>query len=100
MKRQKVKIILILGLAIGAYLALPSPFTSANRQNQLHESQVIGYRTAGSNDPVARLQSRINSGEAHLEYSEKNGYLESVLKLWKVPTSSQGLVFSKTSFQL
>jgi hypothetical protein len=100
MKRQKGKIILILALAVGGYLALPSPFARANRQNQLHESQVIGYRTAGSNDPVARLQSRINGGEVHLDYSEKNGYLESVLKLLKVPESSQGLVFSKTSFQL
>lgn len=89
-----------LGLAVGAYWALPAPFTSANRQDQLQDAQVIGYRTAGGNDPVARLQRRLNNGEVKLEYSEKNGYLESVLKFLKVPASSQGLVFSKTSFQL
>lgn len=100
MNRLTGKIILTLGIAVGAYWALPGSFTSANRQDQLQDAQVIGYRSAGGNDPVARLQRRLNSGEVKLEYSEKNGYLESVLKLLNVPASSQGLVFSKTSFQL
>lgn len=100
MNRLTGKIILMLGIAVGAYWALPGSFTSANRQDQLQDAQVIGYRSAGGNDPVARLQRRLNSGEVKLEYSEKNGYLESVLKLLNVPASSQGLVFSKTSFQL
>ena len=97
MKRLASKFVLAVGMLSGSFCLSP---TSATRQDQLQDSEAIGYRRAESNDPVARLQRRINSGEVKLEYSEKNGYLESVLKALKVPLSSQGLVFSKTSFQL
>src|SRR2546425_2061283 len=39
-------------------------------------------------------------GEMKLEYTEKWGYLPSLLKHYKIPISSQTLVFSKSSFQL
>src|SRR5438093_3138135 len=39
-------------------------------------------------------------GELKLEYSEKWGYLPSLLKHYNIPVSSQTLVFSKSSFQL
>jgi hypothetical protein len=58
----------------------------------------INYR-GPVNDPVARLQKRIDSGEVRLEYEPPHGYLQSVLKELAVPVSSQTLVFSKTSFQ-
>lgn len=51
------------------------------------------------NDPVAQLQARIDRGEAHLQYDDRHGWLESVLRELRVPADSQGLVFSKTSFQ-
>lgn len=73
---------------------------AAHSQGQLQEDPAIGYRAAGRNDAIARLQQRINSGAVKLEYSEVHGYLPSVLKLLNVPVSSQALVFSKTSFQL
>jgi hypothetical protein len=72
----------------------------AHSQGQLQEDPAIGYRAAGRNDAIARLQQRLNSGAVRLEYSETQGYLPSLLKLLDVPVSSQGLVFSKTSFQL
>lgn len=97
MKRFISKFILAFGLTAGLIWLSPS---SAKRQDQLQDSPAIDYRHADSRDAVARLQRRINSGEVRLEYSEKNGYLESVLKALNVPASSQGLVFSKTSFQL
>lgn len=50
-------------------------------------------------DPIARLQSRIDRGDAKLQYDDHHGWLESVLRELHVPASSQGLVFSKTSFQ-
>jgi hypothetical protein len=50
-------------------------------------------------DPVARLQTRIDRGEIKLHYDTHHGWLESVLRELRVPTDSQGLVFSKTSFQ-
>jgi len=74
--------------------------TRATIQEQPHEKDAIGYRTAVSNDSVAQLQRKLKRGEIKLEYSEDGGYLKSVLKALQVPVSSQGLVFSKTSFQL
>jgi hypothetical protein len=50
-------------------------------------------------DPIARLQNRIDRGKAHLKYDPHWGYLPSLLKALEIPTSSQLLVFSKTSAQ-
>lgn len=73
---------------------------SAGKQDQLYENPAIGYENAGRNDPVARLRDRLEKGELNLQYSEVDGYLGSVLKLLRIPVTSQVLVFSKTSFQL
>jgi hypothetical protein len=59
----------------------------------------IQYLSDDLSDPVAKLQRRLNHGEAALQYEPKNGYLRSVLESLDIPTSSQTLVFSKTSFQ-
>jgi hypothetical protein len=59
----------------------------------------INYLSDNLNDPVARLQKRIERGEVRLQYEPKHGYLKSVLEALQVPVSSQALVFSKTSFQ-
>ena len=59
----------------------------------------INYRSNDLNDPVAKLQKRLEKGEVKLEYEPKNGYLRSVLQLLDIPVSSQTLVYSKTSFQ-
>jgi hypothetical protein len=59
----------------------------------------IRYRTAPLNDPISRLQQRIDQHQVQLEYDHKLGYLPSVLRELQVPVSSQLLVFSKTSFQ-
>lgn len=84
-------------LAVPCLALLPA---RAARQGQLHEEPAINYSRGVSNDAVARLQRRLEKGEVKLEYSEPRGYLDSVLKHLGVPASSQGLVFSKTSFQL
>ena len=59
----------------------------------------IRYQSDAVDDPVARLQRRIAAGQARLEWTEKGGYLESILRELHIPISSQTLVFSKTSFQ-
>jgi len=59
----------------------------------------ISYRTHPIDDPVKRLQDRLDAGKVKLEYEPQNGYLRSVLKLLTIPVDSQTLVFSKTSFQ-
>ncbi|HWQ34688.1 MAG TPA: hypothetical protein VNQ79_17695 [Blastocatellia bacterium] len=88
------------GALLGICLVVCYSIFAVSAQEQAYEHQVIGYQQAGRNDAVARLQQRLDSGEVRLEYSEADGYLRSVLKLLGVPVSSQGLVFSKTSFQL
>lgn len=59
----------------------------------------INYLSDRLHDPVAKLQERIDRGEARLEFEPRHGYLKSVLKLLEIPISSQTLVFSKSSFQ-
>lgn len=51
-------------------------------------------------DPVARLQAKIAAGEVSLTFDEGRGYLPSLLAALGIPTSSQGLIFSKTSLQV
>ena len=58
----------------------------------------INYR-ADPDDPVARLQRRLNSGSDRLQWEPRTGYLASVLDRLHISPSSQMLVFSKTSFQ-
>ncbi len=63
------------------------------------EREPIHYETAPVDNPVSRLQARLDSGEAKLEFDDRVGYLKSVLHELDVPESSQMLVFSKTSLQ-
>jgi hypothetical protein len=63
------------------------------------EAEPIRYSKSQANDPVARLQARLESGTAMLDCDPSFGYLRSLLAELKVPESSQTLVFSKTSFQ-
>lgn len=50
-------------------------------------------------DPIARLQIALDAGEVTLAHDTAWGYLPSLLEVLDVPTSSQGLVFSRTSLQ-
>jgi hypothetical protein len=59
----------------------------------------IHYLSDRVNDPLAKLQERIDRGEAKLEFEPVHGYLKSVLNMLETPISSQTPVFSKTSFQ-
>jgi hypothetical protein len=59
----------------------------------------INYLSDRVNDPVAKLQQRIDQIQVSLKFDPEHGYLKSVLQYLHVPVSSQTLVFSKTSFQ-
>jgi len=59
----------------------------------------INYRSSQLNDPVAKLEKRLEQGELKLHYDPRHGYLKSVLDALHISVSSQALVFSKTSFQ-
>lgn len=52
-----------------------------------------------ADDPVSRLDEKLASGKAKLEYRGDLGYLPSLLENLNVNPDSQMLVFSKTSFQ-
>src|SRR5262245_28074315 len=51
-------------------------------------------------EAIANLQRKIDSGKAKLNFEERFGYLRALLKDLDISTSSQSLVFSKSSAQL
>ncbi len=63
------------------------------------EMEPIRYSQAAPDNPVSRLQQRIDAGQTPLAYEPTFGYLRSLLRALRVPEASQTLVFSKTSFQ-
>ncbi len=62
-------------------------------------NEPIHYRSQKLDDPVARLEQRLERGETKLRWDQKFGYLPAVLDELHIPVSSQTLVFSRTSFQ-
>lgn len=63
------------------------------------ERPPISYSASTPDNPVERLQARLDAGEASLRHDSRQGWLPSVLEALAVPVSSQTLVFSKTSLQ-
>ena len=59
----------------------------------------IDYSGKPTRNEIARLQKRLDRGEAHLRYEPAHGYLDSLLSALNIDLSSQVLVFSKTSLQ-
>jgi hypothetical protein len=76
-------------------------FVSAQKihPSLIRNHPAIGYATRPTSDPVAQLNGRLQRREVSLEKQGPSGYLTSVLSALNVPTDSQLLVFSKTSFQ-
>jgi hypothetical protein len=66
----------------------------------LAEDPAIAYSDTAPTDAVSRLQQALAAGETTLAFDEQRGYLPAVLGALKVPVSSQGLVFSRTSLQV
>lgn len=63
------------------------------------ENDAILYAKGAVDNPVSRLQERLDKGEVKLKHEDDFGYLPSVLKELGISVRSQVLVFSKTSFQ-
>ena len=80
-------------------MLLAAGFASPSRAQEAYQQDPINYATASVNDPIARLQQRLDRGESKLTFDPQHGYLASVLRELKIRVSSQSLVFSKTSFQ-
>src|SRR5262245_49555995 len=60
---------------------------------------ISAQTTREHNDPAAKLAKRLENGEATLEYKNKWGYLQSLLRELDINVDSQVLVFSRTSLQ-
>lgn len=89
---------LMLGVvAVGLLLSFQSQTALAQME---FEKEPINYGQSPTNDPVSKLQKRLDAGQTTLEFDDDHGYLRSVLKLLDIKPSSQVLVNSKTSFQL
>lgn len=59
----------------------------------------IAYRTTPADNDIEVLREKLANDELKLSFDPEYGYLLSVLKALDIPTSSQVLVFTKTSFQ-
>jgi hypothetical protein len=87
----------VLGMALAI---LPSVISSSMELHaQDFEREPINYATAKPDNPISRLQTRLDGGTSQLKFEEGPGYLKSVLAELKIPISSQALVYSKTSLQ-
>ena len=64
-----------------------------------HEREPINYSASSPTDRVSQMASAIKKGTTVLDWDEDHGWLKSILENLDIPTSSQTLVFSKTSMQ-
>ena len=87
---------LAMGIAIAFFCIAPQEVIA----QIAFDREPISYSSTETNDPIAKLQARINEGKVELQFDEEHGYLKSVLHELGISTSTQMLVFSKTSFQL
>ena len=63
------------------------------------EARVAVADSLKPKDPIRRLQQLLDSGKITLEHDTTTGYLTGLLRALKIPVSSQGFVFSRTSLQ-
>ena len=83
---------------VSSLAALGEDFQGASHP-LAYEGDPVKYNDRVPTDAVARLEDRLKSGEAVLEFDDQFGYLSALLKELKISPSSQMLVFSKTSLQ-
>lgn len=85
-------------IAWSAILLLITSFLPAQAEDPF-ERPPISYSQAAPENIISRLQARLESGEARLEFRDKLGYLPALLQAVRAPVESQMLVFSQTSLQ-
>jgi hypothetical protein len=64
------------------------------------EYPVLAYSGPATQNRIARLQQRLESGELKLAWEPGFGYFRSLLKALQIEPDSQVLVFSRTSLQI
>lgn len=63
------------------------------------DEDTIQYTKEAGDNPITRLQGKLERGEVALKFEPRHGYLLSLLEALEAPVASQMLVFSKTSLQ-
>lgn len=87
-------------LATGVCFA--AALVSAQRRDvfvQSRDHAAVRYSSAEVDNVATRLNARLRNGAVRLSFDPANGYLRSLLEAFGMPTQSQTLVFSQTSFQ-
>jgi hypothetical protein len=98
-RRRKLGIGILILLLPAAGYALLRVQSSRTTAPAAASAKAVTY-DADADDAAVDLQRRLDSGEAKLTFEPGQGYLRSVLQNFKIPESSQTLVFAKSSFQL
>jgi hypothetical protein len=98
-KRSSRRLPLALVLACVFVLPAAVPLVLA-QYSSAAEHPAIAYSKAEPTDRVQQLITAIDRGETVLTFDADRGYLPALLKALKIPVSSQGLVFSRTSLQV
>ncbi|GDY23673.1 hypothetical protein LBMAG56_50200 [Verrucomicrobiota bacterium] len=93
----------LLALMIAAQLLAAATARADDFQGATHlmpfDEDTIAYSKTKAQGSIPTLQEKIDGGQVKLKFDPQFGYLPAVLAALGVPKSSQGLVFSKTSFQ-
>jgi hypothetical protein len=94
---------ILLAAATAAYLSAALPGVEAgqlsNSFSQLIDHPAIAYKTTESEDPVAILKRRIESGAVQLSADGPSEYLRPVLAALNISIDSQIAVFAQDSVQ-
>ena len=80
-------------------VTMASPLLAQETLGEPEESVIHYHSSEGLADPVALLQKRLTDGAVKLRFDPVRGYLPALLEALRIPSSSQVLVFSKTSSQ-
>lgn len=100
-----IVILIVIGvLALLRERDLSTPTEAQSARPHLYDIQypAINYGAAPLRDPISRLEARIASGDASLEFDGAfdHGYLPALLRELGIDQESQTLVFSRTSAQV
>lgn len=100
---MEVRGVFIRGIAAGAATIFAMALLPAALEDTFYiplNHPAIRYSEQTSNDPVARLEKKLETGQIKLDYAPNGwGYLPSILKQLGINIDSQVLVFSKGSIQ-
>ena len=84
-------------LSLHVSMALAPAADRPGAQRPASELDHTQYKSTAASGAVAALHTRLERGEARLDFAAKQGYLLALLRELKIPPSSQLLVASKTS---